>query len=110
VLWRACWQYSKVFQWSGRITLETYILQFHLWLVRDAKQRLVYLPAYPLLNFLLATAVFLLLSNWLFEATVVLNDALLPPDMAPPLVARRLAAVAGTLLALYAVIATVRAF
>ena len=99
-----------MFQWSGRITLETYILQFHLWLVRDAKQRLVYIPDYPLLNFLLATSIFLLLSNWLFDATVVLNDAFIPPDIAPAALGRRIVALGTGLAALYASIAVLRAF
>ena len=104
--WRS--QYSKAFQWSGRITLETYILQFHLWLVYDAKQRLIYIPNYPLMNFLLATGIFLALSHWLFEATIVLNDALVPSDIAPKALSRRLATAAAALTALYALVAVCR--
>jgi len=68
-----------LFQWSGRITLETYIAQFHLWLVNDAKGRLIYIDNYPLVNFVIATGVYLLISSLLFETTITLNDALIPP-------------------------------
>lgn len=79
-----------LFQWSGRITLETYIAQFHLWLVNDAKGRLVYIEGYPLMNFVVATAVYLLVSSLLFDTTVTLNDALIPPGTTSINAAKRL--------------------
>ena len=80
-----------------------------MWLVYDAKQRLIYIPNYPLMNFLLATGIFLALSNWLFEATVVLNDALVPSDITAKALGRRVAAATAALTALYALVAVCRA-
>jgi len=79
-----------LFQWSGRITLETYIAQFHLWLLNDAKGRLVYIDGYPLLNFIIASGVYLLLSSLLFDTTGTLNDALIPPGTTSLNAAKRL--------------------
>ena len=69
----------------------------------------MYIANYPLLNFLVATFVFLVLSNWLFEATVTLNDALVPSDITPAALGRRATFAAVALAALYATNAVVRA-
>ncbi|KAI9202013.1 putative O-acetyltransferase [Polychytrium aggregatum] len=67
-----------MFAWCGRITLETYIAQHHIWLQDNAKSLLVYPPLanYPMLNFMFATAVYLLVSELLFQITNVLSDEL----------------------------------
>jgi len=78
-----------LFAWSGKITLETYIAQFHLWLVNSAKGRLTYIADYPLMNFIVATGVYLLVSSLLFDTTVTLNNALIPPGTSSLNAARR---------------------
>lgn len=89
------------FQWTGRITLETYIAQFHLWLVDDAKSRLILVHGYPLLNFVLVSVVYLFTSVILFEGTTVLSDALIPRAITASALLNRLAMVSLAWLALY---------
>lgn len=56
-----------LFTWFGKITLETYILQFHIWLSDDAATIITYLPNYPMFNFMLATAIYVALSVIMFQ-------------------------------------------
>jgi N-acetylneuraminate 9-O-acetyltransferase len=61
----------------GKITLETYLLQFHLMLANNNKM-LVQFVDYPLLNFLITWVLLLFFSQNAFYSTDTLNNFFLP--------------------------------
>lgn len=87
----------SVFAWLGKITLETYLCQFHIWLHTgrpDAQpgRILVLLRAfmhgdklepshaleYPLINFWFSTAIYVLVSRRVFDLTCSLSTVCVP--------------------------------
>jgi len=74
-----------LYGWLGCITLETYVLQFHTWLLSKVPNSqpiylLSILPEYPLLNFSIVTLLYIFLAFRLFKTTAWLRDAIIPHD------------------------------
>jgi hypothetical protein len=56
-------RYSGLLHELGKITLETYLMQHHVWLTSNAKTLLVITPGYPKINLLAASLLYLFVSK-----------------------------------------------
>ena len=80
-------RYLLLFTFLGQVTLETYILQFHVWMKTTGvngspKFLLVLFPDHFWLNFAVVSALSFLVSVRIFKLTVGLRNALIPEDAA----------------------------
>jgi hypothetical protein len=57
----------------GKTTLETYLLQHHIWLSSNAKTLFTIVPGYPWINFALASILFYFSSRELYRLTMCLR-------------------------------------
>lgn len=73
--------YLNLFNWLGKITLETYLSQIHIYMIGDAKKILIYIHKYPMMNFAVATLIYVGVSYVLFHHTVLFSSFLLPRNM-----------------------------
>ncbi|KAJ1434311.1 Cas1p 10 TM acyl transferase domain-containing protein, partial [Ochromonadaceae sp. CCMP2298] len=62
----------------GKTTLETYLLQHHIWLTSNAKTLLTIVPDHPWINFALASMLFMVVSKELYRLTMSLRGMMLP--------------------------------
>jgi len=79
-------RYMFLFAYLGKYTLETYILQFHVWMKTTGlngspKHLLEWIPGSYWLNFAVVSAVYLFVSVRIANLTVVIRDALIPDNL-----------------------------
>jgi hypothetical protein len=65
----------------GTITLESYLLQYHIWLADNAGKLLNIVPGYPVLNYCVATALHVFCAFQIFHATTSLRSILVPSNV-----------------------------
>lgn len=70
--------HSNLLAQMGKITLETYLLQHHVWLADNAKSRFILIPGYPLINMVITTAIYIYISFRMFRITIGLRAMLIP--------------------------------
>ncbi|KXJ69047.1 hypothetical protein RP20_CCG000406 [Aedes albopictus] len=73
-------RYSTFFAWFGRISLELFICQYHIWLAADRNGVLVLLPGFPTLNVLITSFIFVCVSHEIHRLTTVLLPYIVPND------------------------------
>ncbi|ELU01043.1 hypothetical protein CAPTEDRAFT_167181 [Capitella teleta] len=74
-------RYSTLFAWFGRISLELFIGQYHIWLAADTQGLLVLIPSSPGLNTLLCSFIFVCIAHEIHCITGVLAPILVPSDL-----------------------------
>merc|ERR1719238_2710421 len=89
--------HMHLFAWCGKITLETYILQFHMWMKTTGvngspKYLMVWLPGFYWTNFVLISAVYVFVSFRVFHITAALRDVAIPKEGGEALLKRAAAA------------------
>ncbi|GCB63273.1 N-acetylneuraminate (7)9-O-acetyltransferase [Scyliorhinus torazame] len=72
--------YSSFFAWFGKISLELFICQYHIWLAADTKGILVLLPGNPVLNIIVSTFIFVLVAHEISQITNDLVQIAIPKD------------------------------
>ena len=74
----------ELFCICGKVTLETYIAQFHIWLSTSQvpngqpKMLMSLVPGYPLLNLMVCSYIYIGISHRIFDVTNVLKSACIP--------------------------------
>ena len=64
----------------GKTTLETYLMQHHLWLTSNAKTLLTLIPGMPVVNFVVVTCCYFMAARKLYKLTMSIRGMLLPDD------------------------------
>uniref|UniRef100_A0A671TQN8 N-acetylneuraminate (7)9-O-acetyltransferase n=1 Tax=Sparus aurata TaxID=8175 RepID=A0A671TQN8_SPAAU len=84
--------YSSFFAWFGKISLELFICQYHIWLAADTKGILVLIPGIPSLNIMVSTFIFVCVAHEISLITNDLAQVVIPKDSVALL--KRMAAMA----------------
>ena len=67
------------FAWFGRLNLELFIAQYHIWLSADTHGVLVLIPNYPVVNVLLTSFIFVCACHEIHTITGQLTPYFVPP-------------------------------
>eukprot|EP00058_Branchiostoma_floridae_P013061 XP_002598549.1 hypothetical protein BRAFLDRAFT_66940 [Branchiostoma floridae] len=73
-------RYSTFFAWFGKISLELFIGQYHIWLAADTKGVLVVIPGHHTLNMLVTSFIFVCIAHEISAVTGTLATTLVPRD------------------------------
>ncbi|GAB0100574.1 CAS1 domain-containing protein 1 [Sergentomyia squamirostris] len=73
-------RYSSFFAWFGRISLELFVCQYHIWLAADRHGVLVLIPGFPTLNVIITSFIFICVSHEVHRLTLVLLPYAVPSD------------------------------
>uniref|UniRef100_T1INP0 Cas1p 10 TM acyl transferase domain-containing protein n=1 Tax=Strigamia maritima TaxID=126957 RepID=T1INP0_STRMM len=73
-------RYSTFFAWFGKISLELFICQYHIWLAADTHGMLVLVPSYPVLNIMVTSFIFICAAHDIHEVTLKLVKYATPSD------------------------------
>ncbi|KAF3819125.1 hypothetical protein GH733_013275 [Mirounga leonina] len=85
--------YSSFFAWFGKISLELFICQYHIWLAADTRGVLVLIPGNPMLNIIVSTFIFVCVAHEISQITNDLAQIIIPKDNSSLL--KRLACIAA---------------
>ncbi|XP_024902576.1 N-acetylneuraminate 9-O-acetyltransferase [Pteropus alecto] len=85
--------YSSFFAWFGKISLELFICQYHIWLAADTRGILVLIPGNPTLNIIVSTFIFVCVAHEISQITNDLAQIIIPKDNSSLL--KRLACIAA---------------
>lgn len=72
--------YSSFFAWFGKISLELFICQYHIWLAADTKGILVLIPGNQSLNIVVSSFIFVCVAHEVSLLTNALAQLLIPKD------------------------------
>ncbi|XP_016317701.1 CAS1 domain-containing protein 1-like [Sinocyclocheilus anshuiensis] len=75
--------YSSFFAWFGKISLELFICQYHIWLAADTKGILVLIPGNPTLNIIVSTFIFVCVAHEISQITNDLAQVAIPKESRP---------------------------
>ncbi|XP_070570765.1 N-acetylneuraminate (7)9-O-acetyltransferase-like isoform X2 [Ptychodera flava] len=74
-------RYSTFFAWFGKISLELFIGQYHIWLAADTKGTLILIPDYPAVNLTITSFIFVCAAHEIFVTTVQLQSFFVPKEL-----------------------------
>ncbi|XP_074654898.1 N-acetylneuraminate (7)9-O-acetyltransferase-like isoform X2 [Tubulanus polymorphus] len=73
-------RYSSFFAWFGKISLELFIAQYHIWLAADTHGVLVLIPSNQVLNIIITTFIFVCTCHEIHKVTETLTKYAIPTD------------------------------